>query len=112
MIDIVTPEPEGWKENEEKKELWERENIKLRQKIIRLLDEFYDQRQTPPNPDAQLVLSDHGIYEAFRLQSKGAEALEEIPRDERITHQDKLMLYRQEMNAFMEFLKRKFFEQS
>jgi len=108
-IDITAPAPDGWRESEALQERWRVENMKLREKMRTLLEGFYSQSQPPT--DAQLVLVDHGIYGAFRLQSRGAKALETIPAGALASYQDTFAQYRQEMNAFVDYLKQNFFEE-
>lgn len=84
-------------------DFWTIENLKQRQQMTTLLDEFYQTRKTPF--DVRLTFERVGAFGAFRIQSTGAETLQLAPPDEQRT---KLDLYRQEMNDFTQFLKEKY----
>jgi len=104
-VEVYAPEPEGWKENEEKEREWTMENLKNRVKTMELLEEFYKDRKT--SFDARLNFSNIGIYGGFRVQSMGAETMS-ILADK--GQKEKLTIYRREMNDFTKFLKAKFLE--
>lgn len=102
-VDVCAPEPEGWKEDEEKKKEWTLENLKQQKRMIDLLAQFYESRKTPF--DARLSFSKVGRYGNFRVQSFGAETMQLLSPDEKIAKQE---LYRKEMDDFAQFLKEKF----
>lgn len=105
-VEIYVEGPEGWEESEEKQNEWRVSNLKEQQKMINLLNEFYQNRITPL--DARLVFDKIGAYGGFRIQSMGAATMELITDEElEIKH----ILYQKEMNDFSEFLKSKFLEE-
>lgn len=115
-IEICVLAAEGWSEEEgwqkrgeswvkEKEEQGRVENLKQRQRMIRLLNEFYADRETPF--DARLTFDWIGRYAAFRIQSIGGDVMELLPPKER---EEKHQLYTKEMNDFSNFLREKFFE--
>jgi hypothetical protein len=103
-IQVEALAPEDWRESEAKQKEWQRENLRQRDRITELLNEFYRERQTPS--DIRLALERHGIFGAFRIQSAGAEAIGDLSLSER---QEKYRLYKKEMDDFTEFLRMKFF---
>lgn len=111
-IEIYPPEPEGLeegdeKEQKEKRRAWTAENLKQQKKMMELLAEFYQSRNAPF--DARLIFDCIGAFGGFRVQSFGAEMMKLLSDKER---QEKLELYRKEMNDFAEFLKDKYFNKS
>jgi hypothetical protein len=102
-VEVYTPEPEGWKESDEKQREWTIENLKHRQKAMELLDEFYQDRQVPF--DVRLSFANIGAFGAFRVRSAGGEIMPILSGEEQ---KEKLQIYRDEMNAFAKFLKDKF----
>lgn len=104
-VDVEVPEPEGWKDDEEKQAEWKKENLVERKKMMELLSEFYDKKNTPI--DSRLVFENHGIFGAFRLQSMGAETMDLLSEGEL---KEKYIQYKQEMDDFTQFVKDKFFQ--
>mgnify|MGYP001572842599 CR=1 FL=1 len=105
-VEIVIPAPEGWREDQEKKNAWKRENLKEQKKMLDLLSEFYQNRDTPL--DARIVFDPSGALGGFRIQSMGANTMELLSPEERSrTHQ----LYKKEMEDFTDFLKERFFKE-
>ncbi|MCS7184209.1 MAG: hypothetical protein NZ866_02585, partial [Patescibacteria group bacterium] len=109
-VDICEPEPEGWKivkgkEKEKLKEEWRRKNFKKREKLIKLLEEFYQKRRTSYEYEVILIVSNIGPIGAFRLQSLNAESTEMLPGDEQ---RKKLSRYQKEIKDFTEFLLNKY----
>ena len=102
-IEVYTPAPEGWKENEEKKKEWAVENLRQQKRMMGDLDEFYKDRHPPI--DMRLIFRQIGMFGGFRLQSMGAEVMVLLTLEEQ---KEKLRIYRQEMNDFAEFLKEKY----
>ncbi len=105
-VGIRTPEPEGWKESEEKKEKWRKENLKQQKRMMELLDEFYKNKEVPF--DARLTLRNIGGFGGFCIQSLGAEVIAILPPEEQ---KDKLELYHKQMNEFTSFLRNKYFSE-
>jgi hypothetical protein len=103
-IEIYAPEPEGWKESEEKKKEWAKTNLEQQRKMMTYLEEFYRDRKVLF--DARLTFDPIGVFGGFRVQSFGARIIELLPREEQL---EKLELYRKEINDFAEFLKEKYF---
>lgn len=81
-----------------------RKNLEERKKIIPLLEEFYTERKVPY--DIRLNIRDLARGWS-RIQSQGA-AFQEIEQDEEVKKQ-KLQQFQEEMRAFTEFLKDKYF---
>lgn len=110
FVEVYAPEPEGWEDatGENKKRIeceWTGENLKQRQKMMDLLAEFYQGRETPF--DARLNFQNIGAFGGFRVQSFGAEMCPILAPEEQ---KHKLELYRKEMNDFTQFLKEIFFD--
>lgn len=117
-IQICLPEPEGWhergereKESEEKRKEWKKKekewegkNFEQQKKMMDLLAEFYQGRETPF--DARLVFENSGGWGGFRVQSFGAKMMILLSTAEQ---KQKLELYQKEMNDFTKFLKDKYF---
>lgn len=103
-IDIEAPEPEGWQKNKEKEQEWKIENLRQQKRILSLMEEFYQKRQSPF--DARLNFYHIGAFGAFRVLSLGADVMELLTPEER---QQKFELYRKEMRDFTKFLKDKYF---
>lgn len=79
-------------------------NFKEQARLMQLFDEFYQNRNVPY--DVRLTLNMRGIYGNARLVSGGALIQEVRSRKER---REKLIEYRQQMDAFTDFLKKKYF---
>lgn len=103
-IEIYVDEPEGWETNVTVQEAWRRENLMQQQRMVSLLTEFYASRQADYYGE-QLTLSGIGAYGGFRVQSFAAELME-LHGQEEIELKHKL--YLAELNAFADFLKKKF----
>lgn len=106
-VEIYAPEPKGWREakDEKKKELdreWTIKNLGQQQKMMGLLAEFYQGRETPF--DARLALDRIGAFGGFRVQSFGAEMIKLLSPEDQLK---KLEVYRKEMDDFTNFLKSK-----
>jgi hypothetical protein len=107
-VEVYALEPDDWEEAEgEKKEQLEREwrvkNIEQQQKMMGLMEEFYNERETPF--DARLTFDRLGAFGGFKVQSFGAEMTTILaPKEKR----QKLALYQKEMKDFTHFLKNKF----
>lgn len=100
---VETPEPEGWEENEKIKEQWRRENLKKQAQMITLLGKFYENRKA--NNDARLRVAGTGVG-GFRVENQGSDIMEIFDEE---TQQKKRLEYRDEMFAFTQFLKEKYF---
>ncbi|OIO32937.1 MAG: hypothetical protein COZ49_03520 [Candidatus Yonathbacteria bacterium CG_4_10_14_3_um_filter_47_65] len=102
-VEIYASEPEGWKEatgekKEEIEQAWTVRNLEQQQKMMSILAEFYQGRETPF--DARLVFDPIGAFGGFRVQSFGAEMMKLLP----VTEQHKKReLYRREINDFAFF---------
>lgn len=103
-VHMLTPEPKGWRQSEEKKREWTIENLKQQQKMMDYLAEFYKDRETLF--DARLTFKNVGAFGGFRVQSFGSEMMELLSSKEQ---KSKLELYRKEMDNFAQFLKDKHF---
>lgn len=108
-VEVYAPEPEGWQEAEgEKKERveqeWKTKNLEQQRKMMGLLEEFYQGRETPF--DARLTFKGVGAFGGFRVQSFGAEITAILSPEEK---KQKLVLYQKEMKDFTKFLKSKYF---
>lgn len=80
-------------------------NSKEAEKITKLLNEFYTTRQ--PIEEARLVAHIWTAFDYTRIQSAGTEIQEQETDYKKI--EERLKLFQEEMNAFTEFLKHKFF---
>jgi len=110
-VEIYVQEPNNWRksiggEREKLEEHWKNENLIQRQKMADLLTEFYQTVEAVS--DTKLVFRDIGIFGGFRIQNSGAENIKSLSKEER---QERLNFYRQEMDSFVDFLKKKFFKQ-
>lgn len=82
----------------------EAKNLKVREILISLLNQFYIDRNTADNFKLEIIDQAHGCS---RLQSKGANQQEnEMDNDVKISN---LKHFQKEMLDFTEFLKRQFF---
>ena len=69
-IRIYAPAPEGWesdKQNKDLRERWKQENLKYRNKIQKLLDEY---NQKKDSSAAQLRISNIGVFGGFQIESE------------------------------------------
>jgi len=69
-VEVYSPEPEGLEEaeGEEKERLkreWKIKNLEQQKKMMSLLEEFYQNRETPF--DARLVFERIGVFGGFRV---------------------------------------------
>ena len=103
-VEIYAPEPAGWEGDKEIQAAWTIENLQQQKKLIALLEEFYQKRET--SLATRLTPEKIGAYGGFRIQSLGAELWPLLHPKER---QEKLELYRAELNDFTKFLKDKYF---
>lgn len=78
-------------------------NLKERQKLLILLDEFYKGREVPF--DQRLIISSRALGWG-RLENQGADIQEVESKEKR---ESNLKEYQEEMGAFTEFLKKIFF---
>lgn len=101
---VTTDEFEGWKEDESIADEMASENLNHQRRAIELLSEFYEKHDSPY--DSRLSLEKVGPTSGFVLRNTGADVLEILPPAEQ---EEKLKLYRREMNDFAVFLKYKFF---
>jgi hypothetical protein len=83
----------------------ERRNLEERRKLFLLLEEFYQKRNVPFH---QRLIVEGKALEWSRLQSQGA-GLQKIESEE--VMKQRLGEYQEEMEAFTEFLKDKFFRE-
>ncbi len=98
----VTLENAKEKANQIYKEI-ERKNLAERKKVMAYLEEFYENRHVPYHQ--RLILE--GLARGWtRLESQGVD-LQKIESDE--IKQQRLIEYQNEMKAFTEFLKEKYF---
>jgi hypothetical protein len=100
-IEVYAPEPEGWKEDEEKQKEWRIANLKEQKKMIGLLGKFYEGRNAPL--DARITFERVGAFGGFRIQSMGADTMELLSQDE---IKGRYMIYKKEMDDFTAFLKK------
>jgi len=101
---VSTEEFEGWEDDENVANQMRSENLENQRRMIRLLNEFYENRKSPY--DAHLTLETFGPTHGFSLFSIGADVMKVLNPTER---REKLRLYRQEIDDFVDFLKSKFF---
>ena len=86
---------------------WKKENEKLYKKVKELLEEFYKDRKV--EDDIRLIIEEYATF--YRIKNAGSEPIpEEMSEEERKIRGEKLKRNQEEMKAFTEFLKRKFFE--
>ncbi|MDO8231861.1 MAG: hypothetical protein Q7T37_01495 [bacterium] len=102
-IEVSVPEPEGWEEDEAKRRECYLEELKLQQKMLPFLEEFYRDRETPF--DAKLTFSQIG-FSGFHVQSFGAKLMDLLTPKEQAQKRE---IYRKEMRDFAVFLKGKYF---
>lgn len=105
-IEVYAPEPEGWEDSPEIQQQWNEENLKEQQRMIILLDEFYQNRDTAY--DTRLILRDIGLYGGFRVQSAGGAVMKLLSLEEQA---NKYTVYRKELDGFVEFLKQKYWSE-
>lgn len=102
-IDVCVPEPKGWEKSKKKKEQWVAGNLRERQKMEGLLEQFYKGRQT--TDDARLSFEDIGRFGRFRIRSAGGEHMKSLGSEQQKQFQE---ICRKEIKDFAEFLKQKF----
>jgi hypothetical protein len=97
--------------NEETKEYkeWKKENKKLLEKARALLEEFYKERKVDPD----LKLEIFGGEDGFTIHNGGENfrpiGERQLSKEEKEKILKNLERYRSEMDAFTEFLKKKYF---
>lgn len=77
-----------------------RANLRIRVKLLKLLDAFYQTRHS--SVDTMLVIEGYALG-SNRLENQGVETLTVLPRAERM---GKLLEYKKEMQEFTKFLKK------
>ena len=96
--------------NEETKEykIWRKENQKLLKKAKKFLEEFYKNRKVEPDIKLEIEIFGNG---SFRIHNGGKyyKLVNDLSRKEKREVKKMLKKFREEMNAFTEFLKNKFF---
>lgn len=103
-VAISTPDPEGWRDNEEVQKKWKLENLQQQQRMLDYLTDFYKDRETTYGD--QIRIDFGNIYGSFRIQSTSGAIMELLSPEEQ---QSKIAMYRKEMDDFAEFLKNKYF---
>lgn len=108
-VRVETPPPrawgewEAWKDDERKRKIIYRKNIRAGAEVLKFLKDFYRTRTSPQ--ENQLVLSDkNALWGHGELLPKDADLLP--------LKQKSLDRSQAEIQAFAEFLKKKFFEES
>lgn len=102
-IQIYAPRPKDWEENIEAQNLWIESNKTTYEKMLKLLNEFYENRFV--EPDVLLILHPIGIFGGFRLRNSREKKPLDSNNENRIK---KVMEYQNEMKAFGDFLNDKF----
>ena len=103
-IEIYTPSLKGWNENKGNKQLgeqWKQNNLKQREIIQPLFEEFNKTRIVPP--DVKLKIRDMGIFGGFKIENVGG--MTPTQKEEAIRM---IESYQKEMAEFTKFLKEKF----
>lgn len=100
-INISVPKPLDWQDDNKKQEM-KTANLKLQESMIKLLEEFYQDRNVPYN--ARLILDQFGFGE-FSLQSLGANVMKLYEKN---MVKEQYQLYQKEMQDFGLWLKNKF----
>jgi len=106
-VRIYSPAPKGWWEdryNQQLREQWRQENLKHRARFQPLLEEYNKSRNV--SEDIRLRMRDIGRFGAYTLENGKTH---KFNTDEDIIAQIKA--FQNEMKAFTEFLKKKYFEQ-
>ncbi|MBU1202645.1 hypothetical protein KKH39_01205 [Patescibacteria group bacterium] len=104
-IDIEEPEPEGWRDDEELQRQWSEANALQREKMQKLLDEFYADRDV--DEVYKLTINPRGIFNAFVLAS--AKYKEKYLKPDE--SEEKVLLRAQaEMQEFTKFLMNKYYD--
>jgi hypothetical protein len=80
-------------------------NLKAHERLMELLDEFYKGRDTPFDVRLTIIISG-GIFLDAQLASAGASLQRSRTKEKQ---REKLERYREEMKAFTNFLKNKYF---
>ena len=99
------PDAENWYEDEALREQVTKERNELQAKSVKLLDEFYNERNS--SYDTRLGFS--GVGYRFRVQSTGTEIFDELTHG--LSEEDKAKKaagYKKEMGDFTDFLKNKY----
>lgn len=97
--------PEGHSSAEETQKLIAQKNLEERTKLIPLLDEFYKERRS--SYDAMLTIE--SLKDNVNHVTNQGARLQELNDDD--TRKKNLERYQDEMRAFGEFLKKKYFEE-
>jgi len=96
--------------NEETKEykIWRKENQKLLKKAKKFLEEFYKNRKVEPDIKLEIEIFGNG---SFRIHNGGKyyKLVNDLSRKEKREVKKMLKKFREEINAFTEFLKNKYF---
>jgi hypothetical protein len=99
----------GEKRGETKKyKIWRKENKKLLKKAKKFLDEFYKNREVHSDIKLEIEIFGNG---SFRIHNGGKyyKLVNDLSRKEKREVKKMLEKFREEMNAFTEFLKNKYF---
>ena len=102
---IEAPEPENLEKDESAQKEWKKENLKHQSRMIELLDEFYQDRNTPF--DVRLYIESKGIYGSFAIANQGANVIETLSPQKQ---KKKRLAYQKEMQEFGKFLKEKYLQ--
>lgn len=102
-VGVYEPYPEGWKDNPEVQDKWRQANEHQQNRMLLLLNEFYQGREV--DEDYKLILEPIGIFGGFRVKSN-LDPSQSFGIDEQIKRVERA---RQEFTAFTQFLKDKFF---
>lgn len=110
-VRISTPEPDNWNELEgelrdEARFKWAIDNSKYGLKMMALLEEFYNNRETIF--EARLIIITTFGNGTIEIHSLGGDVTKYLRLDE--GRNEKFELYQKEMRDFTEFLKNKFFQ--
>jgi len=108
-IEICSKAPEGWKEDKAKQDVWRTENLKYKNMLAPLLEEFNKDRDI--QSDCRLTLANMGILGGFRLEAVGTYMKREelgLKNIEDVIN--KIRQYQKEIAEFTIFLKQKFLE--
>jgi Ni,Fe-hydrogenase III large subunit len=93
---------------QKKYKIWRKENKKLLKKAKKFLDEFYKNREVHSDIKLEIEIFGNG---SFRIQNGGKyyKPVNDLSRKEKREVKKMLEKFREEMNAFTEFLKNKYF---
>src|SRR3989344_7158037 len=87
---------------------WREENARLKKTVEGFLEDFYKNRST--NEAIRIVAEDVGGVGAFRVHNGGEDfaRINEFAEEQKAGFDERLLKYRQEMEAFGKFLKERF----